>query len=71
MLVPAALFWERTASSHSIIWATVARAEKAAKGARVEKAAMASTEASAAQAETVFRLDLAALEVSAEEAETC
>ena len=49
----------------------VARAEKAAKGARVEEAAMASTEASAAGVETVFRLDLAALEVSAEEEETC
>jgi hypothetical protein len=71
MLVQAALFWEQTASSHSIIWALVAREEKAAKGARVEEAAMASTEASAAREETVFRLDLVALEVSAAEAETC
>ena len=47
------------------------RAEKAAKGARVEEAAMASTEASAARAETVFRLDLAALEALAAQAETC
>ena len=49
----------------------MARAEKPAKGARVEEAAMASTEASAARAETVFRLDLAALEVWAAQAETC